>query len=380
MTGPSIKLLTTGQEFFPALLTAVRAATQEIHIETYIFANDARGIEIANALAAAAARGVEVRVLVDGFGNRAHLSWLRRTLGPPGVLVRVYRPVAWLAGPWHHRFRRLHRKLISIDGTLAFCGGINLQTDGVSGAAPRFDFAVRVTGSIVAEVQRAQRRLWSLVELTNLHYRPNQWRSRIPRGPSADADIAFVTRDNLHNRRRIEDVYLAALRSAHSDAIIACAYFLPGARFRRALISAASRGVRVRLLLQGQPDHPLIYRASRALYRELLMGGVEIHEYAAAHLHAKAGVVDSHWATVGSSNIDPFSLWLSREANVVVKTPTLVQELRETLAHAIADHARKIDLENLAALPPLSRLANAIAYRFARLAATWIGAGADDSL
>src|SRR4030065_248274 len=113
------------------------------------------------------------------------------------------------------------------------------------------------------------------------------------------------------------------------------AYSLPGYRFRRLLKNAAARGVRVHLLVQGHTDHPFFQAAARALYRDLLAAGVAIHEYSASELHAKVAVVDRHWATVGSSNIDPFSLLLAREANIVVDDAAFAGDLRQRRHHAI---------------------------------------------
>ena len=146
---------------------------------------------------------------------------------------------------------------------------------------------------------------------------------------------AFLVRDNFRHRRDIEAAYMQAIEQAKSEIILAHAYFLPGLDFRHALIDAARRGVRVVLLLQGRVEYLLQYYASRALYGHFLDAGIEIYEYHKSFLHAKVAVIDGHWATVGSSNIDPFSLLLSREANVVVDDKefgaTLMQSLKQTV-------------------------------------------------
>ena len=141
-----------------------------------------------------------------------------------------------------------------------------------------------------------------------------------------------MIRDNLRYRRDIERAYLAAIRTAKREILIANAYFFPGVRFRRALIAAAQRGVRVTLLLQARVEYLLLHYASRALYGQLLAAGIEIQEYHRSFLHAKVAVVDDHWATVGSSNIDPYSLLMAREANVFVRDPHFADQLRVELA------------------------------------------------
>ena len=137
-----------------------------------------------------------------------------------------------------------------------------------------------------------------------------------------------MIRDNLRHRRDIESAYLAAIRTAKQEILIANAYFFPGIRIRRALIAAARRGVRVTLLLQARVEYVLLHYASRALYGQLLAAGIGIQEYHLSFLHAKVAVVDGSWATVGSSNIDPYSLLMAREANIVVRDPDFSGQLQ----------------------------------------------------
>ena len=150
----------------------------------------------------------------------------------------------------------------------------------------------------------------------------------------------FTIRDNLRHRRDIERAYLAGVRTARREILIATAYFFPGVRFRRALISAAARGVKVTLLLQARVEYRLLHYASRALYGQLLTAGVAIQEYHRSFLHAKVAVVDSRWATVGSSNIDPYSFLMSREANVFVRDAAFAGELRVELLQMIEAGSR----------------------------------------
>jgi cardiolipin synthase len=371
VAGNRITLLETGDEYFPALLEALARARHEVHVETYIFADDRTGRRVAMALAACARRGVLVRVLVDGFGSR-HLSpALRSILEAAGVMLRVYRPTPRWPLPFLRHLRRLHRKLVVIDGELAFCGGINLKDDraGALEQAPRYDFALTLEGPLVGDVHRLVRRLWRALEL--LHPRAGGYPT-MPRQPAPPPILPghrarLVVRDNLRHRRAIEDAYIQAIERAQQEIFIACAYFLPGYRMRRALVEAVRRGVRVRLLLQGQPDHLMVHTTAYGMYDTLLACGIEIREYAPAHLHAKAAFVDTDWATVGSSNIDPFSLWLSREANVVVEDAALVARLRESLSTAFETRAAPVARGAIRGLPPLLRLQAWCVYRLARL-------------
>lgn len=347
VAGNAITLLRTGDEYFPALIDAIAAARSEVFLETYIFEDDGAGRQVADALAQAAQRGVRVHLLVDGFGAANLRPALRTRMAPSGVRIQVFRPerAGWRLR--RHRLRRLHRKLAVIDGVIGFCGGINLQDDrdGRPDVKPRLDFAVRVTGPIVADMHRAVRRLWLLVEWISLRHRtgPDPGRgAAVSRASEGHCRAQFITRDNLRNRRAIENAYLQAIASARSEILIANAYFLPGRRFRRALLDAAGRGVRVRLLLQGRREYGFVHAAMRALYGSFLAAGIEIDDYLAAYLHAKVAVIDGEWATVGSSNIDPFSLFFSREANVVVQDRAIAGRLRESLLEAMQTGALRI--------------------------------------
>lgn len=373
LPGNRLVLLETGAQFFPALIAAINAAQCEIFLETYIFAADPSGRKVAAALAAAARRGVAVRVLVDGFGAREFPAGLGKELTAAGAAVEVYRAEIDPLKLRRHRLRRLHRKLAAIDGRIAFVGGINIHDDFNNGNAPelgpRFDYAVGVEGPLVARVRAEMAQLWRLVGWARLRRRP-PLPPPSPCGDTAAIDrvaAALVIRDNLRHRRDIETAYLAAMAGARSEVFLASAYFLPGRRFRKTLRAAAQRGAAVTVLLQGQVEYALLHYATQALYSSLLKSGVRIFEYRAAFLHAKVGVIDREWATVGSSNIDPFSLLLAREANVVVRDAGFAAPLRASLERACAADAVEITMEALERSPFLTRLLRWTAYGLVRL-------------
>lgn len=340
-----ISLLQNGAQYFPALEAAIDDAAREIFLESYIFENDDTGRRIAAALQRAARRGIATHLLLDGFGARTLAAEIVAGLRQAGVRVLFYRPEL---GRWRmrrHRLRRLHRKLVAVDGETAFVGGINIidDMDTPGQIPPRFDYAVRVVGPLAAEIACAARHLWELVAWSQLQQRHLPRREIRPcPEPLGESRARFLIRDNLRHRRDIEGAYLAAIDGAQREIVIANAYFLPGRRFRHALAEAARRGVRVVLLLQGRVEYVLLHYASRALYGSLLDAGVEIHEYHHSFLHAKVAVVDGRWATVGSSNIDPFSLLLAREANIVVEDAVFAEELRASLELAMHEGARRM--------------------------------------
>lgn len=375
--GNRIALLTTGDEYFPALEAAVDGAHDEVHLETYIFEDDPTGRRVARCLARAARRGVAVRLLVDGFGASNLAPSLRAILEPAGVSIQVFRPEIAKGRFRRNRLRRMHRKLAVVDQRIGFCGGINIldDRDGTGEGQPRFDFAVRVEGPIVSDMHAAVRRLWKLVEWTKAGRRVGPRMERCPDQPVFPDGLraAFLVRDNLRNRRTIEDAYLEAIASAQREILIANAYFLPGRRFRKALREAAQRGVRVRLLLQGKREYFWVHYAIRALHGWLLAAGMEVHDYTAAWLHAKVAVIDRQWATVGSSNIDPLSLLMAREGNIAVEDQRFASELQEKLESAMAKEAEPIRIESLARRPWLDRLLSWTAIGIARIAAGLIG-------
>jgi cardiolipin synthase len=380
--GNAVTLLRSGAEYFPALTQAIAEAEREIWLETYIFADDPTGREIADALIAAARRGVSVRVLVDGWGARHYLTRaLERRLLDGGVDLLKYRPEVH---PWHfrsHRMRRLHRKLCQVDGRVAFIGGINVIDDmNTPGhTPPRVDFAVAVRGPMLVPVMQTMQRVWAIVEITQLRS------SDVPLFPdeepaeSVGTQVAKLTiRDNLRHRRDIERAYLAGIRTARHEILIATAYFFPGVRFRRALVNAAARGVQVTLLLQARVEYRLLHYASRALYGQLLSAGVGIQEYHRSFLHAKVAVADSQWATVGSSNIDPYSFLMSREANVFVRDPVFAAQLRVELAGMIESGSRPVPPEDWAHRSRFVKAVTWIAYGIVRVAMGMLRYGGDE--
>ena len=373
-TGHQVQLLQGGEAFFSALVNAIERSTHEIRMETYIFSVKAGGEGVAVALELAARRGVAVYLVMDGVGTpRLPLDWETR-FNAAGVKWHIFSPLGRLGVLIPSRWRRLHRKLCVVDGTVAFCGGINVLDDFYDPNhgtldAPRFDFAVRVTGPLVQTVHEATVQFWWRLQAASTARQSDfssawralqeavkqalQARSDTEPGkddpasmlgaPGHNTNAYLVLRDNVRNRSRIEQSYRKAIGAAREEIIIANAYFVPGRKLRTGLIHAAKRGVRVRLLLQGRYEYFMQYHATQPVYGALLAAGVEIHEYAVSFLHAKVAVIDGHWATVGSSNLDPLSLLLAREANVVVDDVVFAQDLRARLEHAMTHGGVRVD-------------------------------------
>lgn len=388
-----VHLLQGAQELFPALIEAMDAALSDIQFETYIFDFTGAGTQVAEALIRAAQRGVRTHLVVDGVGTGPLPKAWQQRMKSAGVQVRVYSPLGPLGLLLPHRWRRLHRKLCVVDGLVVFCGGINVLDDLYDPNygdldAPRFDFAVQATGSLAAQASRTMELLWWRmqavrdVRLNRLPQAVRDLRAASATRHASQQDpeargmrAALVLRDNVRNRSRIEKAYRRAIGAARHDIIIANAYFMPGGKLRRALILAAKRGVRVQLLLQGRYEYFMQYHAARPVYGALLAAGVEIHEYEPSFLHAKVAVIDAHgdkpWATVGSSNLDPLSLLLAREANVVVQDAAFAIDLRQRLVHAMQHAGRRMDPARYAGRPLRQRVLDRVAFGLMRLA-LWV--------
>ena len=395
--GHELQLLQGGVELFAAMIQEIGLARQEVLLETYIFDFVGAGAKVADALVLAASRGVTVQLMVDGVGTPSVPEPWQQRFQSAGVRWHVFAPLGRLGLLLPNRWRRLHRKLCVVDGTTVFCGGINVLDDFHDPQygrleAPRFDFALRVRGPLVRSAHEAVSQLWWRTKLLRSRRTIDlaaAWESArrartlgedrevAPRQSPTLARAALVLRDNIKHRRTIERAYLKAIGMAHQDIIIANAYFLPGRRLRHALIHAARRGVRVRVLLQGRYEYFMQYHAARPVYDLLLAAGIEVHEYAPSFLHAKVAVIDAHtrapWATVGSSNLDPLSLLLAREANVVAVDAAFAQDLQARLETAMDTQGRRVDPVVFARRTRASRALDWLAYGLMRLALALTG-------
>jgi cardiolipin synthase len=391
-SGHRVQLLQGAQELFPAMVQAIDRSVHEVRMETYIFYPDPTGEQLTAALVRAAQRGVVVYLVMDGVGTpELPLEW-RSRFDAAGIQWRIFLPLGRLGLLIPSRWRRLHRKLCVVDGQVAFCGGINVLDDWYDPnhgplTAPRLDFAVRVTGPLVRAVHEVTVQFWWRLQAGSKAREidlPAAWHlleeavklaaqagdeaaSGLATARGSGTRAALLLRDNLRHRSRIERAYRKAIAEAREEIIIANAYFVPGRKLRQALIHAAQRGVRVRLLLQGRYEYFMQFHAVRMVYGVLLGAGMEIHEYSPSFLHAKVAVIDGHWTTIGSSNLDPLSLLLAREANVVVEDVRFAQDLRERLVRAMEHEGHRVDPSQYADRPWHQRLLDRVAFALMRL-------------
>ena len=370
ISGNQFTLLENGEQFFPRVFECISSAKSEVVLETFIWFDDKVGQGLQAALIAAGSRGVQIDVTIDDYGSPDLSSEFLSALARAGVRVHVFDPGPRLWGWRTNVFRRMHRKIVVIDGTRAFVGGINYAADHLADFGPlgKQDYAVEIVGPIVnsihsfvyrelAEGERnAQSTLWGRLRdrfSAQAHtlaqtLRPSDtFPAPPPESVKGDAAGIFVTRDNRKHATDIERLYRVAIRASQHSITIANAYFFPGYRLLKELRKAARRVVEVRLILQGEPDMAIVKTAASMLYHHLLGAGILIYEYRERPLHGKVAVFDDTLSTVGSSNLDPLSLALNLEANVLIKDRAFNQHLTERLGYLISSGCTQILISDI---------------------------------
>ncbi|EPD6314787.1 cardiolipin synthase ClsB [Cronobacter sakazakii] len=341
--GNHIELLENGDEFYPAVFDAIDKARSKVILETFIWFDDNVGRQLHDVILNAAQRGVSIEVLLDGYGSPDLSDEFVGTLTSAGVMFRYYDPRPRTMGMRTNVFRRMHRKIVVIDGEVAFVGGINYSAEHMSDYGPeaKQDYAVRVEGPVVQDIYHFV--LSNLGEERVSRWWQRHYQQAVENTTPGEAQALFVWRDNNDHRDDIERHYLKMLANAKKEVIIANAYFFPGYRLLHAMRNAARRGVKVKLIVQGEPDMPIVKVGARLLYNYLVKGGVEVYEYLRRPLHGKVALMDDHWATVGSSNLDPLSLSLNLEANLIIHDTQFNQTLRDNLTRLIREDCKQVD-------------------------------------
>jgi cardiolipin synthase A/B len=377
--GNDFTLLENGEEFFPRVFACIANATREVIVETFILFEDKVGLQLHQALIAAARRGAQVDLTIDDWGSPDLSEPFLRSLREAGVRIHSFNPGRRPFGLRPHLLRRMHRKIVVVDREVAFVGGINYSADHLADFGPeaKQDYAVEIHGPVVAEIHRFCHA--ALAEGLRHSREKRQWwrwRKQLRAAPeelphAGPADATFVVRDNRQHMNDIERHYRIAIRAAKKRIFIANAYFFPGYRFIKELRHAARRGVDVRLILQGEPDMPFVKTAAGMLYHHLLRAGVRVYEYCERPLHGKVAVMDDEWATVGSSNLDPMSLSFNLEANVVIRDREFAAVLTGKLEKLMCDACNEVTEESLGALKGWPLVQSFLAYHFARRYPRW---------
>ena len=376
--GNDIRLLENGEEFFPRVFACIAEAKQEVVLETFILFEDKVGLQLHTALIEAARRGVQVDITIDGFGSPDLSEQFLGSLTDAGVRIHVFDPGKRLFGWRFNMLRRMHRKIVVVDGNVAFLGGINYSADHLADFGPeaKQDYSVEIHGPLVAEIHRYTH---TTLAQGHRHQRSRQWwrmRKQLRANPqdlphAGPAAAMLVVRDNGEHFSDIERHYRIALRSARQRVVIANAYFFPGYRLMRELRRAARRGVEVSLILQGEPDMQIVKTVATMLYHRLLGAGVRVYEYCERPLHGKVALMDDEWATVGSSNLDPLSLALNLEANVIIRDRQFNHVLHQKLERLMQNSCKQISSADLGPLRGWPLVRSWVAYHFARHYPGW---------
>jgi cardiolipin synthase len=367
--GHHVRILHDGALAFPAMIAAIRAAEHAICFENFIFAHDRTGEQFAVALEEAARRGVDVRVIYDPIGTLLVKGGsIRRRLKKGGVVVRPFRPFTFKQPwSWLHLYYRDHRKLLVIDDVAAFVGGINIGDNwspASHGGKGWRDTAAVVRGPAVMDCQLAFERMWRrALERIPGSSGASQFTLPAARIPAVKGDTDVVVVGDRPRTHRVAALYEWLAERAQTSFDITDAYFVAPKRVLDALVRAARRGVRVRLLLPGRNNHPVAGLAARRIYEPLLEAGAEIWEWGGVMLHAKTAVVDGRISLIGSSNLDPLSLHRNYELNVVVG-PGQASDIMVTFFQADLQSARRLDLTEWRARPLIYRLAERVAWLF----------------
>jgi cardiolipin synthase len=347
--GNRVRLLESGEQFFPRVFEAIAGAKREVLIETFILFEDEVGLELHRVLVDVARRGVEVHLTIDGYGAPDLTPGYISGLTQAGVTVHVFDPRPKLWGFRTNLFRRMHRKIVVVDERIAYVGGINYSADQLKSFGPtgKLDHSVELEGPIAPQIRRFVREALGLEP-----HAQHRWFRRAAPQPSGvpaagDATVLFVTRDNNLHRNDIERHYRIALRASRQRVWIANAYFFPGFRLLHQMRRAARRGVDVRIVVQGEPDMAVVKFGASMLYHHLLRAGVKVYEYTERPMHSKVALTDDEWATVGSSNLDPLSLSLNLEANVIIRDREFNHTLAEHLEALMRESCREVSADKL---------------------------------
>ncbi|MFD0727546.1 phospholipase D-like domain-containing protein [Lysobacter brunescens] len=337
LPGNHVRDLQNGDDIFPAMLDAIRAAERSINFETYIYWSGDVGRQFADALSERARAGVQVSVLLDWLGSVKMDDALLRQMTEAGAQVEKYRPLKWYnLGRINNR---THRKILVIDGKLGFTGGVGIadQWNGHAQDADHWrDMHFRVDGPVVAQFQAAFNDNW-IKSTGKVLNGPGHFPS-IP--PAGDMDAHMFIASPAGGSESMHLMYLMSIAASAESIDLEAAYFVPDALILQALLAACRRGVRVRVLLPGRHiDSATVRLASRAHWGELLRGGVEVYEYQPTMMHNKLLVVDRTMVSVGSTNFDVRSFRLNDEASMNVYDRAFALRMtavfEDDLAHAV---------------------------------------------
>lgn len=334
----ALHLYHSGRDFFARLADMIQEAQHTIHLQTYIFQNDSTGTQVAEQLLAAAKRGVNVYVLVDGYASQNLPHEFIERLRQGGVYFSLFDPL--LKSKRFYFGRRLHHKVVVVDSRCALVGASNVadRYNDLPDIPAWLNMDLYIEGETAVELAAMCRRIWN--KRTQRHRIPPEPK---PHGGFPEGHAIRIRRNDWVTRKNeVSRSYLELFNTAHTHITIVCSYFLPGMTFRKRMRLAVQRGVKIQVVVAGESDVPLAKHAERYLYRWMLRNGMELYEYQPTVLHAKLATRDGEWMTVGSYNVNDLSAYASLEVNVDIRSQAFVQQTEEELQRIIREECVQI--------------------------------------
>ena len=353
-----IQLLHSGEMYFLQLKKLIDYAQKEIHLQTYIFEDDETGNDIADCLKRAAQRKVKVYVLLDAYGSATLPDSFVQDFIHHGISIRFFSPLFSLNN--FYLGRRMHHKVLVVDGKMAVIGGINIANKyrGIQELEPWLDFAVQLDCPAAEDLQKLCRDYF-LKKGSSKKIKPVLH-------SAGSALVGIIQNDWLKNKTEVCDAYTNAILRAKKEIVIIGSYFLPGKKMSKALKKASKRGVKITLILAGISDVPLVRRATEHLYTTFLHDHIKIYEWNKSVLHGKAAIVDNQWSTIGSFNLNSLSCYGSIEMNVEIHSSGFAEALRLDFNRVINEcrEVTKSSFEKRANI--VNRLADWLSYQIIR--------------
>lgn len=340
-----VKLVRGGKAYFDCLLTTIESARQSIHLQTYIYNDDETGELVASALKAAVKRNVEVYLLADGYASRSMSSSFINDLREAGIHFRFFDPI--FKSKYFYFGRRLHHKVMVVDGSYALVGGINISNryNDMPGKPAWLDFALYIEGEAAMQLCLLCWKSWNNFSLGKDITPCEKMEPRFTFQLHEACNVSLQRNDWVRRKNEISTTYVNMIRHAQSHIIILCSYFLPGSMIRKQLSYAANRGVSIKLITAGIADIRMAKYAERHMYDWMLKNNIELYEYQPGILHGKIAVCDNQWVTIGSYNINNISAYASIELNMNVRHVEFAKNVEKTLQQIIDSDCIRITKE-----------------------------------
>lgn len=365
-----VKLVKGGAEYFDLLKLLIDKAKHTIHLQVYIFKDDTTGLKIAEALIAASKRGVKVYFIVDGYATERLPAHFLKQLKSSGVHFRRFEPL--LKSRYFYFGRRLHHKVFVADASYALVTGVNItdRYNDMPGAEAWKDMALYVEGETAVTLDRRCCDIWN--KTYGLAAKVKPLLNSLPFEPITDAygpcDVRVRVNDRVKGKKQVWNSYWEMFTQSSENIIIMCSYFLPGRAYRKQMVKAVQRGVRLTVILAGRSDVPLAKYAERYLYKWMLDNNMEIYEYQPNILHAKVAVRDGEWMTIGSYNVNNISALASVELNLDVQNKKFVHSVEKELRGTILNDCVPVTRDNyIVRTHFLKRFAQRVAYETVKL-------------